>query len=99
MNAFAQCRQVCWLAVGYTHSRVATTNAAHGAIAVHLVQRCIRAGSNCPVACCRVGHHWANDDVAGFGQDLAENHIRLLPQNVAVKRPDVGKAKHVGFLG
>ncbi len=98
MNALAQCCKVCWLSVCNAHSRVATTDSAHSAVAIHLVKRRIYAGSDCPVARCRVGDHWSNNDVACLGQDLAINHIRFLPQNVTIKSPYVRKAIHVGLF-
>ena len=50
-------------------------------------------------SCGWVGHHRPNDHVAGLGQDLAVDDVRLLPQDVGVEGPDVTEAERLGSLG
>ena len=87
------------LAVRDAHRRVAPADAADGAVAVHLVERGEHAGGHRPVPGGRVGDHRADDDVAGLGQDLAVDDVWLLPQDVAVERPDVAEPVRLRPLG
>ena len=84
--------------VGDADRRVAAPDSAHGPVAVHLVERRVGARGDGPVAGGRVGHHRADDDVAGLGQDLAVDHVGLLPQDVGVEGPDVAEPEGLGPL-
>ena len=92
MHGLAQGGQRRWCPVGDSHRRVTAADAAHRAVAVHLIERCVETGRDGPVACRRVGHHRPDDDLAGLGEDLAEDDVRLFPQDVRVERPDMGEA-------
>ena len=98
MNAFAQGGKRGWLAVGYSHCRVTTTDSAHGAVSIHLVESREGAGRYRPVTGGGVGNHRAHDDVVGLRQNLAVDHVGLFPQNMAVECPDVRHAIHLGFF-
>ena len=87
------------LAVGDTYRRVAAADAAHGAVAVHLVERGEHTRRDRPISCRRVGDHRPDHDVPGLGEDPAVDDVGLLPQQVAVERPDVAESVGLGALG
>jgi hypothetical protein len=81
-----------------TRTAVAAPDAADRAVAEHLVERGVHGGGDGPVAGGRVGDHRPDDHVARLGQDLAVDDVRLLPQDVAVERPDVVEPVALGPL-
>ena len=99
MNALAQRRQIGRRTIRDTHRTVAATNAADRAVAEHFVERCVHAGRHGPVTGGRVGHHRPDRDVARLRQDLAVDHVRLLPQDVAVEGPYVLEPVRLRTLG
>ena len=56
-------------------------------------------GGDRPVAGRRVGHHRPDHDLAGLGEDLAVDDVRLLPEQVRVEGPDVAEPVLLGQLG
>ena len=86
-------------AVGNAHGRITTANPAHRSVAIHLVERGKHRCSNRPVTRRRIGHHRPHDDFPRLGQNLAIDHIGLLPKDVGIKRPHMTKPIRLSPLG
>ena len=80
------------------HGRVAPADAAHGAVAEHVVQRGEQRRGHRPVPGARIGHHRPHGQRRRLGQDRRVDHERLLPQHVRVPGPAVGEARLLGPL-
>ena len=96
VDGLAQRRERRRLAVEDPHGGVAAADSAHGPIPVHVVEGGEQAGRDGPVARRRVGHHRPDDHLAGLGEDLAVDDEGLLPEDVAVERPDVVEPEVLG---
>src|SRR5829696_1645241 len=99
VHALAQRGQRGRPAVGDPYRRVAPADPAHRPVAEHLVEGGEGGGGDRPVPGRRVGHHGADRHGPGGGQDLAVDHVRLLPQQVRVERPHGPEAAQLGLPG